>query len=139
MQTDIQSIKDYLKNQPQAECQSVNALTVRNQSGNSSYTRPQYYPRANVRPGDRTNFNQNDKAQRQNNPGQYSQQYANVFHNFDIHEELSTMVSQQDVSLWDFLPSEIKEMIWKYKLRLEKQELERATLMRTVRLYTGSC
>jgi len=37
------------------------------------------------------------------------------------------MVSNQDVSLWDFLPSEIKEMIWKYKLRLEKQELGRTT------------
>ena len=89
MQTDIQSINDHLKNQPQAECQLVNAVTARNLSGNSSYTRPQYYPsytrpqyypRANVRPGDRPNFNQNDRAQRQNNPVQYSQQYANVFH-----------------------------------------------------------
>ena len=39
------------------------------------------------------------------------------YNHFDIHEELSTMVSNQDVSLGDFLPSEIKEIIWKYKLK----------------------
>jgi hypothetical protein len=38
------------------------------------------------------------------------------------------MDSIQDISFWDFQPSEIKEMTWEYKLKIEQQVLERTTV-----------
>lgn len=66
----------------------------------------------------------------------HGNQFSKVFiftdqtfiNHFDINQQSSAMDSIQDISFWDFQPSEIKEMTWEYKLKIEQQVLERTTV-----------